>query len=306
VRQISELVTQTGADVVHANGEKMAVLGRWSAHRTQRPCVAWLHDEPVRSAPAAGLAAAMLAAPRARNVVPSQWLADRFHHRLRMATTVIPLGIDLDILPTDGVDVRAVAGWDRSTTVLGHFGRLQRWKGADLFLRAAARTVARHPDARFVVVGGALYGWETEYAASLPTLAAELGISDRVYFAGHRDDALAMMRGCDVVVHSSRRGEPFGLVIVEAMALGRAVIASRSGGPEEIVAHGHTGLLVERDDVAALADAMDDLAGDPTRRAALAVAGEAAARQHHSADVMAATFADLYDEVTRTPQRVGS
>jgi glycosyltransferase involved in cell wall biosynthesis len=143
-----------------------------------------------------------------------------------------------------------------------------------------------------------LYGWETEYAASLPGLAADLGIADRVYFAGHRDDALAMMYGCDVVVHSSRRGEPFGLVVVEAMALGRAVIASRSGGPEEILDDGTTGLLVRQDDVNELAAAMNGLVADRARRADLGGAARLAAFTNHSAQTMAAGFASLYAKVT--------
>jgi len=301
VRGIAAAAAATGADLLHANGEKMAVFARRAARRAAVPCVAWLHDEPRRSFESTAVELAMLAGPPAVNVAASRWLSSQFTHRLRCTPRVVPMGIDLDALPPAGDTavgaVRDAAGWPAAVTVIAHFGRLQEWKGADVFLRAAASVAERHDDARFLVVVGALYGWDTEYADRLPVLARDLGLGDRVHFTGHRDDALALMAGCDVVVHSSRRGEPFGLVVVEAMALGRAVVASRTGGPEEILTDGRTGLLTPPGDTAALAAALDRLLFDPSLRTRLAAAAESDARARFSAVAMAGRFAALYDDV---------
>lgn len=162
----------------------------------------------------------------------------------------------------------------------------------------------RRPEVRFVVVGGSLYGLEPEYAERLPRLAEAHGLGGRIRFLGHRHDALAVMGACDVVVHCSIRPEPFGMVVLEAMALGRAVVASSAGAPSEIVDDGRTGLLVPPGRPVALADATEGLVGDPARRAELGAAAFEMTRREWSATRMAERFAALYHEVTERQRAV--
>ena len=142
----------------------------------------------------------------------------------------------------DGASVRRLLVPEGGPLV-GIVGRLDRWKGQDVFLRAASLVARRRPDARFAVVGGALIGYEGSYPDDLERLAAELGLADRVHFAGHQDDPYPWLDALDVAVLASE-AEPFGLVVVEAMVLGTPVVATAPGGPEEIVEHGRSGLLV--------------------------------------------------------------
>lgn len=293
---IATLGRQLDAGVVHVSGEKMALFGGRAASAIGRPCVVWLHDAPFRDARSAAIEIGMRLSPRSVAVVPSAWMARAFRLRLRLSTELIPYGIDVSPArtPRPHADLARELGWPERSTIVTHVARLQRWKGADVFLRAAARVGARRPDLRFLVVGGALYGWEQDYAASLPVLAARLGLGARVHFAGHRDDAMDLMSASDVVVHSSRRPEPFGLVVAEAMVRGRAVIASRTGGPEEQIDDGVTGLLVPPGDDAALAAAMERLAGDGAVRAAMGAAATEVAVARWSARATAKQFVDLY------------
>jgi len=297
VHDITSAVARSGATVVHANGEKMGVFSSWAARSAQVPCVVWLHDAPVRSASGTAVQAVLRAGPTANFVTCSEWVAREFRRRWHVEARAIPNGIDFDAQATPPAPVRDELGWPATAPVITHVGRLQQWKGADVFLRAAAQVAPNHPGARFLVVGGALYGWETRYAASLPALARALGIDDRVHFTGHRPDALALMAASDIVVHSSVRAEPFGLVVAEAMALGRAVVASRTGGPDEIVADGESGLLTAPGDERALADALDGLLTDPARRAALGAAGRARVETAFSGATMAARFASYYSTI---------
>lgn len=286
-----------GADVVLANGEKLAPYAGWAARRSGARSVVWLHDAPLRSPSSAALQLAMRASPHDLVIAGSSWMAERFRATWRMPVRCIPHGIDLDALPQAPGPLRAIAGWADDAETVALVARLQRWKGADIFLRAAARVSRQRPDARFALIGGALYGWETEYAADLPRLAAELGVGDRVWFAGHRDDALGLMAAADVVAHCSRRPEPLGLVVPEAMALGRAVVATRTLGPEEVIDDGVTGVLTDPEDDAGLASAVSRLLADASCRHAMGAAAAQSIRTHWSAAVMADRFAAAFREL---------
>lgn len=294
-----------GFDVLHANGEKMAVLTAWAARRAGLPAVSWLHDEPLRGPGPFAVHVALRLAPRTTWVACSSWMAQAFERRLRVPVQAIRNGLDLASRPAEAVDPRSVAGWPSDAEVATFVGRLQRWKGVDVFLEAAAAVAPHHPTARFLVVGAALFGWERRYAERLPALAADLGVADRVHFTGHRPDAVALMGGSDVVVHASRRPEPFGMVVVEAMAEGRAVVATRTRGPEEIIDAGRTGLLVPPGDPHALAAAVRRLLEDPEARAELGRQAREAAHRDFSADAMAARFADLHRQLAGTSSAQG-
>lgn len=121
--------------------------------------------------------------------------------------------------------------------------RLQPWKGQELFLRAAALVARMRSDVRFAIVGGAILGWEGDYPQRLRALAAQLGIEDRVFLAGHQADVYPWFDALDLSVTASV-GEPFGLVTVEALALRKPVVGVRSAGTAEIIEDGVSGLLV--------------------------------------------------------------
>lgn len=146
------------------------------------------------------------------------------------------------------------------------FGRLQRWKGQDVFVEAAARVLREVPSARFAVVGGSVFELEPEFGRGLEASAAALGLGARLVFTGHRPDVPALMAACDVACHATRTAEPFGMVLLEAMAQARPVIATRGGGPDEIVLDGETGHLVPPGDAGALAAAMVRLGRDAEAR----------------------------------------
>jgi glycosyltransferase involved in cell wall biosynthesis len=159
---------------------------------------------------------------------------------------------------------------------VGMIGRLAPWKGQHIFLDAFARALPQ-PGACAVVVGAALFG-EERYADELRSQVSALGLDGRVDFRGFRDDIGAELAALDIVVHASVSAEPFGQVVVEAMAMGLPVIAAAAGGPAEIVDHEVTGLLFPPGDIDALARALARLASDAGLRASLGAAGLARAR----------------------------
>jgi glycosyltransferase involved in cell wall biosynthesis len=152
----------------------------------------------------------------------------------------------------------------------GVVGRLAEWKGQHIALDAFARAFPGGQQ-RFAVIGTALFG-EQSYADGLVAQAARLGIADRVDFRGFRDDVEGEMDGLHAVVHASVVPEPFGQVVVEAMAAARAVVATSVGGPAEVVDHESTGLLYPAGDVDALAAHLRRLDAEPELRERLGTA----------------------------------
>lgn len=130
-----------------------------------------------------------------------------------------------------------------SKPCFGILGTLLEWKGHRTFLKAASHVIRTIPEARAFIVGGLPDG-NVAFERELKSLANELGIADRVLFTGFRDDIPEIIQLLDVVVHTSIDPEPFGRVLIEAMAMKKPVVASNAGGPTEIIEEGKSGYLV--------------------------------------------------------------
>ena len=152
------------------------------------------------------------------------------------------------------------------------------------------------PDAYAFVVGGVPAG-DHDYETALHSLAADLGIADRLVFTGYRADLPDILKVLDVVVHASVQPEPFGRVIVEAMAMGRPVVASNAGGPTEIIDDGQTGFLVPPNDDEALATRIVELLQDPTMAERIGEAGRRAAVEKFSAESHVRLVKEVYAKV---------
>jgi glycosyltransferase involved in cell wall biosynthesis len=174
--------------------------------------------------------------------------------------------------------------------LIGVFGRIDRWKGQDIFLRALAQL----PNVNGVIVGAAFFE-DGEYENELKALARDLGLEGRVVFAGHIEDVMTAMAACDVVTHCSTSPEPFGRVIVESMLAGTPVIASDGGGAREIVAHDETGQLTPRRDYQALAAAVKRYLENPEWSQRLAQEAGRRARENFSFSAMSTRFAEILE-----------
>ncbi|HST61011.1 MAG TPA: glycosyltransferase, partial [Longimicrobium sp.] len=278
----------------------MHLLGAWAAPRGMR--VVWhLHDFVSSRRAMAGLlrgAAGRVAAAVAVSKAVAADAGSVFGSAVPIRTVYnavhlarfVPTGAAMDLDAAAGM-VPAPAGAVR----VGLVATMGRWKGHAVFLRAVAALPADVP-VRAYVVGGGIYrtaGSEVDVEA-LRRMAAELGIADRVGFTGFVDDPAAAMRALDVVVHASTQPEPFGLVIAEAMACGRAVIASAAGGAGEIVVPGQDALAVVPGDAEGLSRAIHQLANDPVLRGRLARAGRETALRRFDRARLAAEVAPLY------------
>ncbi len=224
-------------------------------------------------------------------VAISRCVRDQFDPQLRRKVQVLYDGLD----PTAGVADRAAAlgfrnRFPEADTLVGVVGRI-KWhrKGQEVLVRAAALLRQRFPGCHYVVVGAPSLGNE-DHEIRLRALIAQHGLEPVVHLAGEIEDTAPVFAALDIAVAPSIQPEPFGCVVLEAMACGTAVVGSRAGGIAEQIVDGESGLLFKPGDPEDLAHQLEALLADPALRQRLASAGEHRVRSHFQ---LAATIADM-------------
>ena len=162
--------------------------------------------------------------------------------------------------------LRQQFGWGEDEVIIGSLGNIRPAKAYDVLLQAAA--LLKDKVYRFVIAGqgkGGLY-------QRLQDLRAELKLDDRVQFLGFNDDPADFLSNLDLFLLSSS-SEGFSIATIQAMAAGLPVIATRSGGPQEIITHNENGCLVDIDASQQIAEAVEALTSNPEKRQKLAKAG---------------------------------
>jgi glycosyltransferase involved in cell wall biosynthesis len=187
-------------------------------------------------------------------------------------TTLVHDGIDPErvVAKADGASARARFGIPADAPLVGVVGNVKGWKGQDTLIRAMRHVVRQWPETRCLVVGS---NADPPYMQIIEKHVAEAGLGSRVIFTGYEKFPAACMAAMDVVVHTSTAPEPFGLVVLEGMALGRPVVATRHGGPMDVIVDGESGFLTPPDDELALAQVLNRLLGDPALRQRVGEAG---------------------------------
>jgi glycosyltransferase involved in cell wall biosynthesis len=215
---------------------------------------------------------------------------------------VVLNAVDLDRFSPDGprLDLDAVSGLSSvadEVVRVGLVGAFAWWKGHEIFLQALAMLPAS-PAVRGYVIGDSIYetGGSQMGRGALQRLAVKLHLEGRAGFTGFQP-APEAMRALDVVVHASTQPEPFGMVLAEAMACGRPVITTATGGAREFIDPGRTAVAVRPGDAAELAAAITRLAADPARRASLGRAARAAALAAFDPARLTRDVVELYKRV---------
>jgi len=300
--RLARLLRALEVDLVATNSLKSSLYGGIAGRLARLPVVWHVRDRIADDyLPGSAVALVRLAVrvlptaviANSRATLETLRLPSTTRRRLRARSIGDPCPLD---------EFAAAAGPDHEGISVGIVGRISPWKGQDVFLRAfAASALGRDDRAR--VIGGVLFG-EEAYADTLPPLAAELGITDRVEFTGHVTDVAAQFGSLDIAVHASTIPEPFGQVVVEAMAAGVPVVATDAGGPSEIVTDEVDGLLYPMGDVVALGSCLSRLARDAELRARLVAAGRRTAAAY-APDVIAAQVSAAYRAVLAGQDRPG-
>ncbi len=298
--RLAATLLRSRVDILHTHSALAAnVLSRVAARAVGVPVVSHLHIEnhlPANPARAAVLQTLDNATARlcARVVAVSDETRRAF---VRQGYPPDSIQVVLNGVPVDvhdngaGRSVRAELGIGSETPLVGEIARLCEVKGQRDLLEALTAL----PGVHAVFVGEDIEQGG-DYRERLEREARALGLADRVVFAGYRTDAGAVLDALDVFVLPSRiEGMP--LVVLEAMARGRPVVATAVGGTAEVVVEGETGLLVPPRDPARLSEAIGRLFADRALADRLGKAGRARAVAHHSEAAMTRRVLALYDEI---------
>ncbi len=240
-----------------------------------------------------------------------KWACRAAHHvlvnALAVRTVLVEQGYDpahitvirngIDVARFRGVEsrraARALLGIRDEAPLIAVFARLNPLKGLEFFLEAAALLSGQFKDARFLIVGDSI---SREYRDELEGKAKALGLGTRVFFTGFRTDIPELLGEVSVLVLPSL-AEGLSNVILEGMAAGVPVVATRVGGNPEIVEDGVSGLLVPPRDASALAEAIGSLIADPGRREAMGRAGQKLAIERFSLEATVAQTEELYERL---------
>lgn len=314
-RFISRHLAATRPDVIHSNGIKTHLLSSLLAKRGT-PVIWHIHEflgsrrltpfllRLARSGCTKAVCNSSAVATDARDCLPAA------------RTKVIYNGVDCDRLkagPRDTARLDRLAGLpaaEPDVVRVGLVGTYAKWKGHELFLDAIANygTLPGAARARFYIVGGSIYrtGGSQISREDLIERARSLGIGNKIGFIDFQSDPSPIYQSLDIVVHAATSPEPFGRVIVEAMACERAVIATLAGGALELFTPEKDSLGVAKGDAADLSRAMARLAGDPALRARLGRAGRENVLARFDRKRYAREFLALYDSCLQSEHKNSS
>lgn len=302
--QLLRLVRRHRIDIVQTHLLGPGVYGSLAGLLSRRPVVRTFHGQVdlADEERFVGAKSKLLNSGDGRIVFVSEALRKSFLSRMALRpdhTHVIHNGIDLNAFGRDA-DRRIRGEWGiaEGEFLVGAVGHLRPPKAYDVFLRSAALLLKTSPSYRFVVVGRP----EGDVQEQLEQVERELGIAGRIIYAGFRSDLRAVMNALDVLVISSS-AEGFSLSAVQAMACGLPVVSTRCGGPEEIVAEGASGILVDVGAPQQIADAVQMLRNDPELMGRMGTEGRRISQTRFGSQTMVAAYESLYERLS-TPGRV--
>jgi len=229
-------------------------------------------------------------------VAISHCTGDQFDPELLGKVHVIYDGLDDAATIADPAWVQAFrASFSSETKLIGVVGRI-KWhrKGQEVLVRAAALLRHQHPEAQYVIVGSTAPGNE-DHEIRLRELISECGLEKTVLLTGDCHDPASVFAALDIAVAPSIQPEPFGCVVIEAMAQGTPVVGSHCGGISEQIVDGVSGILFTPGDSEALATALDTLLRAPGLRERIASEGRRRVREHFTLESTYRAMAGVFD-----------
>ena len=290
IKRLRDLCADFGPDIVHSHLPAAGVIARLGIPGTRHVYtehnIAGSYREPTRTLNRLtyGRNAAVIAV--------SDAVAESIATYPGPAPTVVPNGVSVNVAEAESDAVRSELGLGPEDRLVVHVGNIRPHKGHENLIAATAKLQDLYPSALVVSIGGEKHDGDL---ARLQRQAEERGVAGRIRFMGRREDARAFLSAADVVVNPSDI-EGLPLVLLEAMALGRPVVATNVGGVASIVKNGVTGLLVPPGDADLLATAIQQALTAPEAEQ-WAEAAKVLISEKHSLVGMIKTYEKIYQSI---------
>lgn len=278
VRNLRAIARKSGADILHGNGPVTNIPATLAAHMSGLPVI-W-HARTMLVPREIDLDR-LLSPFTSLIIANSDAIRNRFRGRSGKKCITIINGVDIHRfhpLVSDGF-IRQELKLKPECILVGVVGRIAPVKGQRTFIEAAAYLIPRYPNLRFILVGGGLFQDEQEYERDLRNVVKEQNFDDRIFFIGHERDVRPYLAAMDICVVPSE-SEGCSRVIFEAMALGKPVVGTNTGGTPEVIEDGNTGILIPPRDTLALAEAVRRLAEDKILRMQMGTSGRQRVENH--------------------------
>ena len=313
---LARVIRTERAALVCTNVQAAHIYGALAARLTRRPVLMYMRDIP--HGPFSSRFFPFWARHFADRVVAISTAVRDFYcssaghgQHLAERLTVIHNGIDLRAFTpcppgaspsaSPSALIAAELRLRDASPVITLIGRLQPLKGQHLLIAALPKIHAHLPAARVVLVGDS-FAYNRDYREQLQAQARALGVRHAVHFTGQRTDIRELLSVTDIAVSASSH-EAFGRTVVEAMAMARPVVATRSGGPDDVIVDGETGYLVPTGSPDALAGAIVRIWSDPASARAMGRRGQARARAHFDLRTMVDAAATEFTMALASTQR---
>ena len=301
--RLLRLAREHRSDVIVAHLYGSAVYASLAGMLLSIPVISVLHGhtDVAGVGRLSSLKATVLRSGSCKVVFVSRRLEEHVKPQLRLADSqcaVIPNGVDTEAFrPSRDRSLRAELGLTDDIALIGAIGNVRQPKAYDVLLRAAHALIERSRRVHLIIAGDCA----NALGAQLAQLARDLGIEKHVTFLGLRSDVARILNTLDAFVLSSHT-EGFSIACIEAMACGVPVIASRSGGPEEIL-EGEAGLLVPTGDPEALALAIERVIASKELAAALTARALQRVHERYSLTTMLSRYEALVERVAAQSRR---
>jgi glycosyltransferase involved in cell wall biosynthesis len=276
IRSLRDLLREIGTDVVVTNGLKAHMFGALACRSEY--VLLWYLRESIERRADSGRILKTLSRFCKGGIAISDYVNNSWQNVMRNKPVTVIYNI-VDVASFNGAAYPSDMTKKPEEVWFSVIGALTPIKGQDIFIKAAS--LARLPDARYLIVGTNFYESESpEFEFNLRRQVEELGLTDQVRFLGFRNDVPSILKLTDVVVQPNRGPEGLGRAVLESMVAGVPVIAVDQWGPAEILKLSGSGLMFEVGDPEALADHMRRLAADTALRSRLGSEGRAWTARH--------------------------
>jgi glycosyltransferase involved in cell wall biosynthesis len=292
VKELLRIVRCFEIDIIQTNTARMHIIGTIVAIKTGKPLIWVNHSYDLPK-----LIYGLLSFIPAKIVHVSRTIYNDYALPFvkKSKLEIVFNGLDLKDYSVEPCEM---AGFDRTRNNIGIIGRIEKAKGQEYLIRSMPGILKACPDTMLYIIGQPGPGSEY-YLERLNKLVVEYKIESNVKFTGYVRNIIQTMSRLNVIIQASIEPESFGRVIIEAMALGKPVVATSIGGFREIIRNGNDGILVAPEDAKALTGAIIELLNDKEKACRFGQAGKMKVKQYYTIEQAKTRFCEIYAEILK-------